>query len=54
MPILQLAHLEELVLVGCLGIDDDGLAFLNEGCSTLKVCNFLQITFRSFYLYDNI
>ncbi|XP_057534978.1 F-box/LRR-repeat protein 3-like [Amaranthus tricolor] len=36
VPILQLAHLEELVLVGCLGIDDDGLAFLNEGCSTLK------------------
>ncbi|KMT05424.1 hypothetical protein BVRB_7g175510 [Beta vulgaris subsp. vulgaris] len=34
--IFQLSYLEDLVLVGCLGIDDDGLAFLNKGHTTLK------------------
>ncbi|XP_021861357.2 F-box/LRR-repeat protein 3 isoform X1 [Spinacia oleracea] len=35
-PILQLSYLEDLVLVGCLGIDDDGLAFLDKGHTMLK------------------
>ncbi|KAL2928017.1 F-box/LRR-repeat protein 3, partial [Bienertia sinuspersici] len=35
-PILQLPYLEDLVLVGCLGIDDDGLASLNKGRTLLK------------------
>lgn len=34
--ILQLSYLEDLVLVGCVGIDDDGLAFLDKGHTMLK------------------
>lgn len=41
--IFQLSYLEDLVLVGCLGIDDDGLAFLNKGHTTLKVCYLLLL-----------
>jgi len=35
--ILQLQHLEDLVLEGCLGIDDDGLSTLQQSCKSLKV-----------------
>ncbi|CAN6556351.1 unnamed protein product [Malus baccata var. baccata] len=38
-PILQLQHLEDLVLEGCLGIDDEGLATLNHSCKSLKMLN---------------
>ncbi|KAK9279536.1 hypothetical protein L1049_013215 [Liquidambar formosana] len=38
-PILKLQHLEDLVLVGCLGIDDDGLATLKQSCESLKTLN---------------
>ncbi|KAM1753398.1 hypothetical protein ACFX12_005984 [Malus domestica] len=38
-PILQLQHLEDLVLEGCLGIDDEGLATLNHSCKSLKTLN---------------
>ncbi|PRQ34684.1 putative leucine-rich repeat domain, L domain-containing protein [Rosa chinensis] len=38
-PILQLQHLEDLVLEGCLGIDDDGLVSLKHCCSSLKMLN---------------
>lgn len=34
--VLQLAYLEDLILVGCLGIDDDGLASLKESCGTMR------------------
>ncbi|KAK4606805.1 hypothetical protein RGQ29_000871 [Quercus rubra] len=35
-PILELEHLEDLVLEGCPGIDDDGLATLKHGSKSLK------------------
>lgn len=35
--ILQLQQLEELVLEGCYGIDDDGLAAFKLGCKSLQV-----------------
>lgn len=38
-PILQLEYLEDLVLEGCLGIDDDGLATLKHGSKSLKTLN---------------
>ncbi|XP_057955895.1 F-box/LRR-repeat protein 3-like isoform X2 [Malania oleifera] len=38
-PILQLQHLKDLVLVGCLGIDDNGLATLKHGCNSLEKLN---------------
>lgn len=38
-PILQLEHLEDLVLEGCPGIDDDGLANLKHSCKSLKSLN---------------
>lgn len=38
-PILQLQHLEDLVLEGCLGIDDDALVNLKHSCSSLKMLN---------------
>ncbi|XXG39856.1 hypothetical protein AAC387_Pa01g0714 [Persea americana] len=34
--ILQLHNLEELVLAGCLGIDDEALATLKQGCKSLE------------------
>lgn len=34
--ILKLQHLEELILEGCFGIDDDGLAVINQGSQSLK------------------
>ncbi|KAH6798279.1 RNI-like superfamily protein [Perilla frutescens var. hirtella] len=34
--ILELQNLEDLVLEGCFGIDDDSLAALNQGCKTLE------------------
>nr|TKR85318.1 small nuclear ribonucleoprotein U2B [Populus alba] len=34
--ILQLQHLEDLVLEGCLGIDDDGLSTLQQSCKSLN------------------
>ncbi|XP_043726348.1 F-box/LRR-repeat protein 3 [Telopea speciosissima] len=37
--ILQLQHLEELVLTGCLGIDDGDLATLKRGCASLQTLN---------------
>ncbi|CAK7351955.1 unnamed protein product [Dovyalis caffra] len=37
--ILQLQHLEDLVLEGCLGIDDDGLSTLQQSCKSLKTLN---------------
>ncbi|EXB78511.1 hypothetical protein L484_011134 [Morus notabilis] len=36
-PILQLQHLEDLVLEGCHGIDDDGLATLTHTCKSIKM-----------------
>ncbi|KAM1314081.1 hypothetical protein ACFX2F_018008 [Malus domestica] len=38
-PILQLQHLEDLVLKRFLGIDDEGLATLNHICESLKTLN---------------
>ncbi|CAI9107096.1 OLC1v1006382C1 [Oldenlandia corymbosa var. corymbosa] len=38
-PVLQLEHLKELILVGCIGIDDDGLLTLRQGCRTLENLN---------------
>lgn len=35
--ILQLHNLEELVLAGCLGIDDEALSTLKQGCKSLQV-----------------
>lgn len=35
--IMQLDHLEDLVLEGCLGIDDDGLSTLQQTFKSLKV-----------------
>ncbi|KAM7263034.1 hypothetical protein ACFE04_000717 [Oxalis oulophora] len=35
-PILNLQHLEDLVLEGCYGIDDDSLAILKHGSKSLK------------------
>ncbi|KAI4315982.1 hypothetical protein L6164_024002 [Bauhinia variegata] len=37
--ILQLKHIEDLVLEHCLGLDDDGLATLKESCKSLKMLN---------------
>lgn len=34
--ILKLQHLEDLVLEGCFGIDDDNLLVINQGCQSLK------------------
>lgn len=34
--ILKLQHLEDLVLEGCFGIDDDNLLVINQGCRSLK------------------
>ncbi|XWS53399.1 hypothetical protein CRYUN_Cryun11dG0154100 [Craigia yunnanensis] len=34
--VLQLQHLEDLVLEGCHGIDDDGLSTLKQSCKSLK------------------
>lgn len=36
--VLKLQHLEDLVLEGCFGIDDDSVAALKHGCKSLKVC----------------
>lgn len=38
-PILELEHLEDLVLEGCPGIDDDGLATLKHSSKSLKTLN---------------
>lgn len=35
--ILKLQYLENLVLEGCFGIDDDSLAVLKQGCKSLEV-----------------
>jgi len=35
--ILNLQHLEDLVLEGCFGIDDDSLADLKQGCKSLQM-----------------
>lgn len=37
--ILKLQNLEDLILEGCFGIDDDSLAALKYGCKSLKVCD---------------
>ncbi|WJZ89184.1 hypothetical protein VitviT2T_008418 [Vitis vinifera] len=37
--VLQLQHLEDLVLVGCFHIDLDGLTNLKQGCKSLEVLN---------------
>ncbi|ONH99734.1 hypothetical protein PRUPE_6G046600 [Prunus persica] len=37
--ILQLQHLEDLILEGCLGIDDEGLVTLKHSCKSLKMLN---------------
>ncbi|OAY24233.1 F-box/LRR-repeat protein 3 isoform X1 [Manihot esculenta] len=37
--IMQLDHLEDLVLEGCLGIDDDGLSTLQQTFKSLKTLN---------------
>ncbi|XP_007017016.2 PREDICTED: F-box/LRR-repeat protein 3 isoform X3 [Theobroma cacao] len=37
--VLQLQHLEDLVLEGCHGIDDDGLSTLEQSCKSLKMLN---------------
>ncbi|MBA0850813.1 hypothetical protein Goshw_007354 [Gossypium schwendimanii] len=37
--VLQLQHLEDLVLEGCHGIDDDGLSTLDQSCKSLKMLN---------------
>ncbi|KAL3617435.1 hypothetical protein CASFOL_037756 [Castilleja foliolosa] len=34
--ILELQHIEDLILEGCYGIDDDGLATIELGCKSLK------------------
>ncbi|KAH7543680.1 hypothetical protein FEM48_Zijuj02G0210900 [Ziziphus jujuba var. spinosa] len=39
LRILQLPHLEDLVLEGCLGIDDDGLATLKHASKSIKMLN---------------
>jgi hypothetical protein len=36
-PIFQLQQLKELILVGCSGIDDDGLATLKQASKPLEV-----------------
>ncbi|KAI6670900.1 hypothetical protein NL676_005785 [Syzygium grande] len=38
-PVLKLRNLEELILEGCPGIHDDGLATLKGSCPSLKVLN---------------
>ncbi|KAF8010549.1 hypothetical protein BT93_J1245 [Corymbia citriodora subsp. variegata] len=38
-PVLKLRNLDELILEGCPGIHDDGLAILKESCPSLKVLN---------------
>ncbi|KAF3454840.1 hypothetical protein FNV43_RR05288 [Rhamnella rubrinervis] len=38
-PVLQLPHLEDLALEGCLGIDDDCLATLKHGGKAIKMIN---------------
>ncbi|KAK3409766.1 hypothetical protein EUGRSUZ_J01853 [Eucalyptus grandis] len=38
-PVLKLRNLEELILEGCPGVHDDGLATLKESCPSLKVLN---------------
>ena len=35
--ILNLQHLEDLVLEGCFGMDDKSLEVLKSGCKSLKV-----------------
>ncbi|XP_030506291.1 F-box/LRR-repeat protein 3 isoform X2 [Cannabis sativa] len=37
--ILQLQHLEDLILEGCHGIDDNGLSTLNHTCKSIKMIN---------------
>ncbi|CAJ1970729.1 unnamed protein product [Sphenostylis stenocarpa] len=37
--ILQLEHLEDLILEHCLGIEDDGLATLQANCKSMKMLN---------------
>ncbi|KAL2500266.1 F-box/LRR-repeat protein 3 [Forsythia ovata] len=34
--VLELQHLEDLVLEGCFGIDDDSLTALKQGCTSLE------------------
>lgn len=42
-PILQLQKLKELILVGCSGIDDEGLVTLKQGCRELEVPFFVLV-----------
>lgn len=35
--VLKLPYLEDLILEGCFGIDNDSLAALEYGCKSLKV-----------------
>ncbi|KAG9151164.1 hypothetical protein Leryth_002733 [Lithospermum erythrorhizon] len=35
--ILKLQHLKELILMGCPGIDDEGLITLEQGCKSLEI-----------------
>ncbi|XP_010264511.1 PREDICTED: F-box/LRR-repeat protein 3-like isoform X2 [Nelumbo nucifera] len=37
--ILQLQYLEDLVLVGCFGIDDEGIATFSRGCPSVERLN---------------
>ena len=36
-PVLELKYLEDLVLEGCSGVDDDSLSALKQGCKSLQV-----------------
>ncbi|KAH9716583.1 F-box/LRR-repeat protein 3 [Citrus sinensis] len=38
-PVVKLQYLEDLVLEGCHGIDDDGLASVEYSCKSLKALN---------------
>ncbi|GMJ14842.1 Regulation of Atalmt1 Expression 1 [Hibiscus trionum] len=37
--VIRLQHLEDLILEGCHGIDDDGLSTLEQSCKSLKMLN---------------
>jgi hypothetical protein len=46
--ILKLQHLEELLLEGCFGVDDDSLKSLRHDCKSLKVTSIPRNLFDSY------
>lgn len=51
---MELQFLEELVLEGCFGIDDECPAVLKDGCKSLKVASDCRWMYNMFLVTRNV